>query len=46
MSEIEVIKALTGAPGSNLAGAAAAITMALVMIAVALPKILNSIRSD
>lgn len=46
MSEIEIIKAMTGAPGSNLAGAAAAITMALVMIAVALPKILNSIRSD
>lgn len=46
MSELEIFKMLSGNPGSSLAGIAASITMALVGLAVTLPKILNSIRAD
>lgn len=49
MTELEAIKVLAdsaGSKGTDLAMVAAAITMAVVIIAVTLPKILNSIRSD
>ena len=46
MSELGIFKMLSGNPGSSLAGIAASITMALVGLAVTLPKILNSIRAD
>lgn len=49
MTEIEAIKALAGTaggPGSNLAMIAAALTLGIVVIAVALPRILNSIKRD
>ena len=49
MTELETIKALTGSaggPGSNLAMIAAALTLAIVVIAVTLPRILNSIKRD
>lgn len=49
MTELEAIKALAGTaggPGSNLAMIAAALTLGTVVIAVTLPRILNSIKRD
>ena len=49
MNELEAINVLAasaGGKGTSLAVVAASITIAIVLIAVTLPKILNSIRAD
>lgn len=49
MTEIEAIKVLAnsaGAKGTDIAMIAAAITLGIVVIAVTLPRILNSIKRD
>ena len=46
MGELELFKLLASNPGTSLAGIAGSITLALVVLAVTLPKILNSIRVD
>lgn len=49
MTELQALQALSkaaGGTGSNLAIIAAAFTLACVVIALTLPKILNSIKSD